>query len=134
MWYLAEILFAKPKQDNRRMYFCESCDVLFEATSANEAYQKAENWGQNYVADASGRIELLGISDLTIVGETLCDGTEICGRYFQKLDVWERKDDLIPAPEELKAILWEGNQDTPVVKMLDSSQLKLLKERFENSD
>ncbi len=37
MWCLAEILFAQPKQADRRMYACESCNVLLQANSADEA-------------------------------------------------------------------------------------------------
>jgi len=73
----------------------------------------------------------LGVSDLTTVGEEIGDGIEICGHYFRKLDVWQRKDQLIPPPEELKAMQWEGNQDTPIEEMLDSSQISLLKKRLE---
>ncbi|MEX0268811.1 hypothetical protein AB3R30_06705 [Leptolyngbyaceae cyanobacterium UHCC 1019] len=44
MWYLAEILFAQPRQADRRMYACESCNVLLQVISAAEAYDKAQAW------------------------------------------------------------------------------------------
>lgn len=131
MWYLAEILFDQPKQSDRRMYVCESCNVLLQAISADEAYDKAQAWAQDYIG--SGTIEPLGISDLTSIGEEIGDGVEICGHYFQKLDVWDRKDTLIPAPDQLGAMQWEEDQDTPIEEMLDSHQLEMLRKRLESS-
>ena len=41
MWYLAEVLFAELPHPDRAAYQCESCNVLFQATDAIEAYRKA---------------------------------------------------------------------------------------------
>jgi hypothetical protein len=129
MWYLAEILFAEPKRANRRMYMCESCNVIFQSNSAKEAYDKALIWGKKYIADASGRLQLLGVSDLTSIDEEIGEGVEICGRYFQKLDVWDRVDKLIPLQEQLSGVQWETS-DKPIGEMLDPHQLYLLKRRL----
>jgi hypothetical protein len=129
MWYLVEILFAEPKRANRRMYMCESCNVIFQSDSAEEAYDKALHWGQNYIVDESEKLQLLGVSDLTSIGEEIGEGVEICGRYFQKLDVWDRIENLIPSHEKLSGIQWETS-DKPIGELLDPHQIYLLKKRL----
>jgi hypothetical protein len=129
MWYLAEILFAEPKRANRRMYLCESCNVIFQSDSAEEAYEKALIWGQNYIADEPEKLQLLGVAHLTSIDEEIGEGVEICGRYFQKLDIWDRVENLIPAQEQLAAIQWETS-DKPIGEMFDSHQIYLLKKHL----
>jgi hypothetical protein len=127
MWYLAEIVFAQPQSENRCMYLCESCNVLLQATSAEESYRKALDWGHNYIADSSEKMTLLGIANLTQIGDAIGDGVEVCGCYFKKLDIWNRKDELIPSKEQLKAIRWKAESSTPIQEMIDPYQLKILK-------
>ena len=120
MWYLAEILFAEPKEDDRRDFHCEACNVVFQAADASQAYLKAVNWGEAYAAEPPSVARLLGVSHLTTVGEELGDGVEICGRFFEARDVWDPTSDLIPAPEKLKAIQWEKGRDTPLIDLFES--------------
>ena len=127
MWYLAEILFAEPGQTNRQAYQCESCNVVFDAASAADAYRKAVAWGQNYAAEPPAGMEFLGVSHLTTIGDRLGDGVEICGRFFESPDVWDRATELVPPPESLKAVLWEQNQVTPLGALLAPEQIAQLK-------
>jgi hypothetical protein len=127
MWYLAEILTAERRQPGRRMYRCESCNVLFHAADAEEAHRKALAWGQDHVADTNGQVELLGVAHLSSIGDQLGEGVDICGRFFRKRDVWDRVDELIPPPERLGAARWEQNQDTPIGEMVDKEQVEALR-------
>jgi hypothetical protein len=127
VWYLAELLFAEPPKPERVEYQCESCNVVFQAPDAANAYRKAVTWGLSYAAEPPAGMRLLGVSDLTTVGEELGDGTEICGQFFQKPAVWERVSELIPPPEQLKAIQWERGHDTPLGELLSPEQVAELR-------
>jgi hypothetical protein len=127
MWYLAEILFAEPHQAELQAYQCEACNVVFLAATAREAYAKAIVWGEKYAAEPPGRMRLLGVSQLASIGDELGDGVEICGRFFESPNVWERVGELIPASGSLKAMSWEQNQDTPLGEILTPEQIATLK-------
>jgi hypothetical protein len=127
MWYLAEILFAEPRRVDRHAHQCEACNVVFDATTAREAYQKAMAWGQSYAAEPPGGMQLLGVSHLTSIGDQLGDGIEVCGRFFETANPWDQPAELVPAPEALKAIVWEQNQDTPLGELLTPEQIAALK-------
>ena len=114
MWYLAEILFAEPRQANRQAYQCESCNVVFDAATAVDAYRKAVAWAETYAAEPPAALRLLRVSHLPTIGERLGDGVEICGRFFESHDVWNHVGELVPPPETLKAVVWEQNQNTPL--------------------
>ena len=130
MWYLAEILFAEPQQDDQAVYQCESCNVLISAATAAEAYQKAVRWGRAHAADPPATTALLGVSHLTTVGKELGDGVEICGRYFQEPDVWSRLEELVPPAGQLEAEQWERGRDTPVGDLLSAEQIAQLRRHF----
>ena len=127
MWYLAELLFAEPPQPDRVEYRCESCNVLFRTIDAVGAYRRAIAWGLDYAAQPPAGMRMLGVSHLTTVGEELGDGTEICGRFFQAMAVWQREGELIPPPEQLKAIQWERGRDTPPGELLSAEQVAQLR-------
>ena len=127
MWYLAELLFAELPQPDRADCQCESCNVVFRARSAVEAYRKAVAWGLAYAAEPPAGMRLLGVAHLTTVGEELGDGTEVCGRFFQAPAVWDRVDELVPPPGQLKAIEWERGRDTPLGELLSPEQVAQLK-------
>lgn len=126
MWYLAEILFAEPPQPGLDEYQCESCDVLLQAEPAVDAYRKAVAWGESHAAEPSV-LRLLGVSHLTTVGEELGDGTEVAGQFFQEPEVWDRAGELVPPPDQLKAIQWERGRDTPVGELLRPEQVAQLR-------
>src|SRR6266700_360530 len=107
MWYLAEILFAEPRQANQESYQCESCNVVFQADSADAAYGKAISWGHAYAAEPPARTEMLGVSYLTSIGGKLGAGVEVCGTFFEESNVGDRVNELIPPMHRLKAVQWE---------------------------
>lgn len=123
MWYLAEILFAEPQQDGRQAYQCESCNVVFDAHTAVDAYRKAIAWGQAYAAEPPAAMRLLGVSHLTTIGERLEDGVEVCGRFFESPDVWEQAVEWVPPLESLKAVRWEQGRDSPMGELLSPDQI-----------
>jgi hypothetical protein len=41
MWYLAEIIFAAPSSEKKKMCMCETSSVLIMAETANLAYEKS---------------------------------------------------------------------------------------------
>jgi hypothetical protein len=127
MWYLAEILFAEPRQATRRAFQCESCNVVFDAATAADAYAKAVAWGHRYAAEPPAGMQFLGVSRLTTIGDRLGDGVEICGHFFESPDVWDRVTELVPPPESLQAVVWEWNQDTPIGGLLTQEQIARLK-------
>jgi hypothetical protein len=127
MWYLAEILLGQPKKSGQGSYQCESCNVLFEAGSAEEAYRRAVSWGEAYAAEPPATMRLLGVSHLTTIGQKLGDGVEICGRFFEEPDVWDRLDQFVPPQDRLKAIQWERRRDTPLGEILNPDQVAQLK-------
>lgn len=127
MWYLAEILFAEPRQADRQTCQCEACNVVFDAPTAVDAYRKAVAWGFNYAEEPPAAMQFLGVSHLTMIGDQLGDGVEICGRFFESEDVWDRVAELVPPPEMLKAVAWEQNQDKPLGELLTVEQITHLK-------
>jgi hypothetical protein len=127
VWYLAELLFAEAPRPDHAEYHCESCNVVFQAADAVEAYRKAVSWGLAYAAEPPAVMRLLGVSHLTTVGAELGDGTEICGRFFEASAVWERVGELVPPAGQLKAIQWERGRDTPLEELLSPEQLGQLR-------
>lgn len=127
MWYLAEVLFAEPPHSDRADLQCESCNVVFHAVTAVEAYRKAFAWGLDYAAEPPAAMRMLGVSHLTTIGEELTDGTEICGRFFRAAGVWESAIELVSAPGHLKAIQWEQGRDITIGELLNPEQLAQLK-------
>src|SRR5262249_19192358 len=103
------------------------CNVVFEALTAVAAYQKAVEWGHRYADEPPAAMRFLGISHLTTVGERLGDGVEICGRFFESPEVWDRLAEIVPPPESLKAVLWEHGGDKPLKDLLDPEQVAQLR-------
>jgi hypothetical protein len=126
VWYLAELLFTELPHPDRAEYQCEACNVVFQATDAAGAYQKAVAWGLSYAAEPPTVLRLLGVSHLTTVGEELIDGTEICGRFFQTAGPWCEVSKLVPPPGQLKALLWEQSREVPIEELLSPEQLAQL--------
>lgn len=125
MWYSAVIMLTQPRIPNRRRYFCETCRVLFNAPTANEAYRKAVRWGE-----AQEGMKLLGVTSLYEVGEEIGDGIEIGGNVFTKLDVWDRKSQIIPNRKELSAIRLENGKETPINQLMSQSKLRSFRQMF----
>jgi hypothetical protein len=127
VWYLAEIVCAEPEDAGRADYQCESCDVVLRAADAGEAYRKAVAWGLAYAAEPPAALRLLGVAHLTTIGEELRDGTEVAGRFFRVPADGGTLPELVPPPEQLKAIQWERAGDVPVGDLLTPEQTEHLR-------
>lgn len=128
MWYIAVVMLAQPKERGRRRYLCETCNVLLSASNAGEAYRKAVSWCTGYESESLYELKLLGITVLHEIGEEIGDGLDISGRFFQKLDVWDRRSKVVPPPEELQAIRLAQNRDTPIGELLTPHQIQLMRQ------
>ena len=111
------MLFAQPKVERVESVVCEECDVLFEAPTAFEAYDKALAWAADY-ADDSTELALVGIENVRSLSESPADGVEVGGGFFESEDVWERQGE-IPARDEILTIRAELAPKTTVSEMLD---------------
>ena len=128
-WYVAYLLFAQETKLDEQRVKCESCDILFEASSAFEVYDKAVIWAEDYATD--NLFKFVGVEHIREIGdERPTDGTEIGGSFFDDANVWERKDELIPQKHELKAIILEQNKDTPVGELMSDEEKQNIKEIF----
>lgn len=128
-WYVAYLLFAQEIKIDGDRFKCESCDVLFEASSAVEVYNKALVWAEEHATD--NLFKFLGVEHIHEIGdERPMDGTEIGGRFFDEENVWERRNEIIPQKHELRAVVLEMNKDTPVGELMTDKQKQDLKEGF----
>lgn len=118
MWYLVDLLFTQPESESKQMYFCETCNVLFEAESSNEAYAKAIHWAEEHIIESLYDLTFLGITYISDILETPGDGVEICGRFLRMKDPWLRKDQLIKKQEETLAAQWESNANKTIGEAL----------------
>src|SRR4051812_28134865 len=128
MWYVAVVMMAQPKKRGRRRYMCETCNVLLSAADAGKAYLKAIAWGTRYESESIYRLKLLGITVLHEIGEEIGDGVDISGRIFQMLDVWNRREKIVPPPEQLQAIRIAQNMNTPIGELLTAHQIQLMRQ------
>ena len=123
MWYVAEMLFAQPKAEGVESVVCEECDVLFEAGSATEAYDKALAWAADY-ADDPAALAFVGVENVRSLSEPPADGVEVGGGFYESDDVWERQHE-IPAREEIVTIRAELAPDTTVGEMLNDRKRRI---------
>lgn len=129
-WYVVYLLFAQKPKKGKRAVKCKSCQVLIEAPSALVAYDKGIVWAQSHVEDSN--FHLLGIEHIhSLDDEQPGDGTEIGGSFFNKKDVWKRKDKLIPEKSKIRAIVWEQNMDVPISELMTEKQKQNIREIFE---
>jgi len=128
MWYVADLLFAQPAQPEHGTVLCETCDVLLEAGSALEAYDKAIDWAAKHVEIENPGFRFIGVRHIHSLSETLPgDGTEIGGTFFEEEAVWSRIDSLIPQKEDIPIIMWEQHMDTPIGELMSEKQERYLK-------
>ena len=128
-WYVAYLLFAQEAKLDEQRVKCESCDILFEAQSALEVYDKAVIWAKDHEID--NLFKFVGVEHIREIGdERPTDGTEIGGSFFDNKNVWERQQELIPKKHELKAVILEQNIDTPLGELMSDGEKKHLKEVF----
>ena len=127
-WYLAQLLFAQAPDDLQAAVLCESSFVLFEATSARQAYDKAIDWGHHHEAEST--FTLLGVQHLNSLDQPPGDGVEVGGEFFEESAVWMRRDELIPARDEIPVIVFEQNSDTPIEELIDGDTEAKLRKLF----
>jgi hypothetical protein len=127
MWYIVFLVFAQEPKERQSRVKCESCNVLFEAESALEVYDKATIWAKEY--ERENNFKFFGVEHIKEVGsEQPTDGTELSGMFYDEENVWERRDELIPKKDEISAIVWEQNQNTPIGELMTEEQKQNLKE------
>ena len=130
VWYLAEILFAEPPMSDPIEYQCESCDVVLRAHDAVQAYRKAIAWGVSHAEESPSAMRMLGVSQLTTIGDEPGDGTEVCGRSFAVPSVWERVGIYIPPSNRLEAVRGEAGSDMPLGELLSPEQVAQLRRAY----
>ena len=129
-WYLVWLLFAQLPVEGKRFVMCETSQVLFQAKSGLEAYEKGVAWAKDYEKDNNFRF--VGIEHLTSINDDeIADGTEISGKFIRLKDIWQRKDELIPDKFEIGTIKLEENSDTPVGELMTNEQKKKIRQVFE---
>jgi hypothetical protein len=127
MWYIADLLFAQLPVPGEERVTCESCNVLFEARSASEVYDRASTWAESHIEGTA--FHFLGVTHIHSLSDSQpTDGTEVGGHFFDDVSVWERRDELIPEKDQIPVITWEQNCDMPIGDMMTAEQKKKLKE------
>lgn len=133
MWYVVDILFAKKSDSGSDTVQCESYNVLFESPSALIAYEKAEKWGAEHEKDSDFKyagIHNLWDLDCAIPGE----GTEVGGSFFEEKYFWHRINDFIPDKNEIAAIKFEANRNTPVGELISDEMKKRIRKVLGDED
>lgn len=129
MWYVAHLLFAQRPEQGRRHVLCESCQVLLRASSALKCYDRALVWAKSH--EREGSFRFVGVQHIKCLDEeTLGDGLEVGGRFFNAYDVWKRARKLIPKKANIPAILWETHRKTPIGRMMTRGQKGILRRVF----
>ncbi|MBX3280370.1 MAG: hypothetical protein KF868_20425 [Acidobacteria bacterium] len=112
-----DLLFARVAEQPGSSVFCESSSVLFEAATAGVAYDRALEWAGRHTEHTD--FEFVGVRHIHSLDDTPGDGVEVGGRFFEDVDPWERRDELIPPRHEIPVIVFEANPTTPVGRLLD---------------
>ena len=108
MWYMSYLLFAAIQPESGGEYVCETCNVLLEATNAEEAFKAAELWAKD---NETENMRFVGIEELSYVqSDRPGHGDEIAGSFFDELDIWLRVSEFIPNKNKLNAIKFEGSE------------------------
>jgi hypothetical protein len=126
MWYVVDMLFAQKPTSYRAKLKCEVCNVLFEAASALDACRKAQPWADEHSRD--GGFFLVGIQHVRSLLDPPGDGVEIGGSFFDEIDPWGRKAELIPDLNEIPTIKFEQNPEKPVGELISDETKKQLRE------
>jgi hypothetical protein len=129
MWYIADLLFAQLPIPGDERVACESCNVLFEAQSASEVYDRSATWAEEHIQGT--QFHFLGVTHIRSLSDSQpTNGTEIGGEFFDDVNVWERRDELIPDKNQIPVIVWEQNPHTPIDDLMTVEQKKQLKQIF----
>jgi len=129
MWYVVDILFAQLPKEDETIVQCEACDVLFEAPSGLIAYDKAVKWAKEHERD--NNFKYVGIHHLwSLEEEQPGDGSEIGGNFFEEENLWERVDEFIPDPKEIRTIKGEENPDVTIGDLMTEEDKDRLDKLF----
>jgi len=128
MWYVVDMLFARKPKSGKSTVKCELCNVLFEAPSALDACCKAKPWAEDHSRD--GGFFLVGIQHVRSLVDAPGDGAEIGGSFFDEVDPWGRKAELIPDLNEIPTIKFEHNPEKPVGELISDKAKQQLREVF----
>jgi hypothetical protein len=107
MWYVAEVVLAEPKAAGQRMYAGSSNRILVQADGPEMAHARAVAWGQaradhlNECRSFLKQMAVVGVTELTILGEHIEDGMDVGGEVFRRKDVWDQI--RVPVKGELNA-------------------------------
>ncbi len=127
-WYVADLLFAQRSDGESKTVLCESSQVLFEAPTAEAAYDKALAWARQHEQDSAFRF--VGVMQIHSLDSAPCDGCEIGGEFFEESGVWERVAEFVPPKEEIPVIILERDSDTPVGELISEETKAVLRRLF----
>ena len=130
-WYIVFLLFAEPQNTHGESVLCETCQVLISANSALDAYDKGIIWATEHIQESE--FQFVGVEHIHSIGEEPADGVELCGRFYESEDVWQRKSELIPEKNNVRAVMWEQN-DVPIGEMMDTDQKNIVRRVFGKTD
>jgi hypothetical protein len=124
VWYVAGILVGQADQAGS---ICETSQVLLEAPTAMDAYDKALRWADAHVEHTA--LQVIGVEWLRGLGpDRPGDGDEIGGSFSINVDSLDGLRASIPPPADLAAILHEGVMSKlPVSQQLSDDQIDLLR-------
>ena len=131
MWYVSYLLFAAIKPETTGEYVCETCNVLLEAKTAEEAYKAAELWAKDHESE---NMTFIGIEELSYIQDDRPrHGDEIAGSFFDEQNIWSRVSKFIPKKDKLNAIRFEGSDANKTIgDLLDDQMTKRLKRVFDS--
>ena len=99
--------------------------VLFEAPSASDAYDKGSAWAAQHAA--GNTFQFVGIEHINELLDAPGDGIEVDGEFVEISNVWQRRDELTPAKADLRAIMLERNAEKPVGELKTEEQKRKAK-------
>ena len=131
MRYTSYLLFAATKSEPTGEYVCETCNVLLEAKTAEEAYKAAELWAKDHESES---MKFVGIEELNYIQDDRPGhGDEVAGSFFDEQNIWSRISEFIPKKDKLNAIKFEGsNVNKPIRALIDDQTEKRLKRVFDS--
>ncbi|MEO0836382.1 MAG: hypothetical protein AAFY16_10435 [Cyanobacteria bacterium J06642_3] len=128
MWYMSYLLFAATKPELEGEYVCETCNVLLEAKTAQEAYTAAKLWAKE--KDCNNKsMRFVGVEELIYIQDDRPGhGDEIAGSYFDEQNIWSRVSEFIPEKDKLNAVRFEGlDGNKSIGEIIDDQIEKRLK-------
>jgi hypothetical protein len=125
-WYVVDLLFAQLPEEGSTTVLCESSQVLFQAPTAEAAYDRGVEWARGHEQEAP--FAFVGVRHVYSLDDPPGDGCEVGGHFFEEMGVWEQPDRFIPAREEIPIIQLESRPDEPVESLMsDETKAKMRK-------